>query len=90
VSGKGSLSQYLGGFVGVAGYITDGYWDTSTSGIANLSQGAGNGSNYPGISGLTTSQFQSGLPAGFSGTIWTQKSTINGGLPYLIANPPPQ
>jgi hypothetical protein len=67
---------------------TDAYWDTTTSGISNLSQGAGNIANDAGITGRTTAQLQAGLPAGFATSIWTEKATINGGLPYLIALPP--
>ncbi len=84
----------IGGLVGYDGNgsqdIVDAYWDTTTSGITNLSQGAGNIANDPGIAGLTTTQLQSGLPSGFSPTIWKEKSRINGGLPYLVANPPPK
>jgi hypothetical protein len=82
----------LGGLVGydgsTAGSINDTYWDTDTSGISNLSQGAGNISNDPGITGLTTSQFQSGLPTGFNSSIWGENGTINDGFPYLLALPP--
>jgi hypothetical protein len=89
----GPSGIYLGGFVGYA-YTSDGisdaYWDTDTSGITNLSQGAGNIANYPGITGLTTAQFQSGLPTGFDPKIWAEDTSINNGLPYLIANPPPK
>ncbi len=60
------------------------YWDTTTSGTT---YGAGGG-NEPGITGLTTSQLQSGLPTGFDPSIWGQSPSINGGLPYLLANPP--
>ncbi len=87
-----SLAKYLGALVGfdqTAGDITDGYWDTTTSGITNPSGGAGNRSNDPGITGLTTTQLQSGLPTGFDSSIWGQSPSINGGLPYLLANPPP-
>ena len=35
--------------------------------------------NDPDITGLTTAQFQSGLPAGFDPTVWREKSNINGG-----------
>ena len=42
----------------------------------------------PGITGLTTAQLQSGLPAGFDPSIWAESPNINGGLPYLITNPP--
>jgi hypothetical protein len=83
---------HTGGFVGfdgaVAGSITDGYWDTTTSHITQLNKGAGHPKNDPGITGLTTTQLQSGLPAGFDSTVWAEDANINGGLPYLIANPP--
>jgi hypothetical protein len=83
---------YVGGLIGVdgmpAGNITDSYWDTDTSGIKSLSQGAGIPANDPGVTGLTTAQFQSGLPAGFDPNIWAENPNINGGLPYLLANPP--
>ena len=70
------------------GEITNDYWDTTTSGITDPSQGAGNIQNDPGITGETTAQLQAGLPAGFDPTIWAESPSINGGLPYLIANPP--
>jgi len=59
----------VGGLIGYdgaqAGSLSDTYWDTDTSGVTNLSQGPGNITNDPGITGLTTAQFQSGLPQGF-------------------------
>jgi hypothetical protein len=91
---SGGTGAYVGGFVGydaaAAGGLTDAYWDTDTSGIANLSQGAGNTANDPGITGLTTAQLQSGLPQGFDRAIWGENPNINDGLPYLLANPPPK
>lgn len=87
-AGSGS---FIGGFVGYDqsnGGLSDDYWDTSTSGITNLSQGAGNIANDPGITGETTEQLQAGLPAGFDPAIWAESANINGGLPYLVANPP--
>lgn len=85
-------ATYIGGLIGgdfsTSGSITDTYWDTTTSGITNLSQGAGNIPNDRGITGLTTGQFQSGLPAGFDPKIWAENPNINNGLPYLIDNPP--
>jgi hypothetical protein len=89
----GGSGSYVGGFVGYddqtgGSDVSNDYWDTTTSGITNLSQGAGNVSNDPGITGQTTAQLQSGLPAGFDPTIWAENPSINGGLPYLIANPP--
>lgn len=87
----GGAQSNVGGLIGVddAQLNTDTYWDTDTSGITNLSQGAGNVANDPGITGLTTAQFQSGLPAGFDPAVWAENASINGGLPYLRANKPP-
>jgi hypothetical protein len=79
--------SYYGGFVGdLAGSVTNNYWDTSTSGLAN---GTGNVGNHANITGQTTAQLQAALPAGFSSTIWSVSATINSDLPYLLANPPP-
>ena len=81
--------SYIGGFVGyLVGALSNDYWDTTTSGITNLGQGAGNTGNAPGVTGDTTAQLQSGLPGGFSGSIWGESANVNGGLPYLLANPP--
>jgi hypothetical protein len=91
---QGGSGSYAGGLVGDddhqanGGTITDDYWDMTTSGITDPSQGAGNVANDPGITGETTEQLQSGLPAGFDPAIWAEDSRINNGLPYLIANPP--
>ena len=83
---------YIGGSLGydgsTSGSLSDLYWDTITSGITDPSQGAGSPSNDPGITGETTTQLQAGLPAGFDPTVWAENPSINGGLPYLIANPP--
>lgn len=90
VVNAGSNSD-IGGFVGydaTHGGITDAYWDMDTSGITDPSQGAGNRIDDSGITGLTTEQLQSGLPGGFSPTVWAENPHINGGLPYLLANPP--
>lgn len=88
----GGSGTYIGGFVGDddGATLTDTYWDTTTSGITNLGQGAGNESDAAGITGMTTAQLQSGLPAGFAKSVWKETSKINGGLPYLKANPPPK
>ncbi len=92
----GVVTGTAGSTGGLIGYdeftsgIKHAYWDTDTSGITNLSQGAGNVANDPGIKGLTTTQFQSGLPKGFGAKIWAENPDINGGLPYLTANPPPK
>jgi len=83
-----------GGLIGCdgapAGSITSSYWDFDTSGISDPSRGAGDPPNDPGITGLTTAQFQSGLPAGFDPAIWGSNPKINNGYPYLRANPPPK
>jgi hypothetical protein len=78
----------VGGFVGGNYESTFGkdYWDKTTSGT---DIGFGSGA-APGVKGLTTQQFQAGLPKGFSPKIWAENPKINGGLPYLIANPPPK
>jgi hypothetical protein len=80
-------NPYSGGFIGNSDSksIANCYWDTVTSGT---NVGAGQGVDETGITGLTTSQFQSGLPAGFDPTIWEEDANINDGYPYLIANPP--
>lgn len=80
-----------GGLIGVdkspSGSNVDDYWDTTSSGITSGNEGAGSPGGDSGLTGLTTTQLQSGLPAGFSTTIWIEKSTANNGLPYLIAPP---
>jgi hypothetical protein len=87
----GDSGAIVGGLIGfddsTPGSLTAAYWDTTTSGITDLSQGAGNLSNDPGITGLTTAQFQQGLPDGFDRKVWREKASINVGLPYLFANP---
>ncbi len=88
----GGSGSYVGGFIGDDGSasLSDTYWDTTTSGVANLAQGAGNVANATGISGLTTAQLQAGLPPGFGRNTWKENARINGGLPYLVSNPPPR
>jgi hypothetical protein len=91
---SGGTGDTVGGLIGDddnsggCGCLADTYWDTTTSGITNLSQGAGNIANDPGITGEPSAQLQSGLPSGFDPTIWAESPSINNGLPYLIANPP--
>jgi hypothetical protein len=89
---EGASGSTVGGFMGrdaETGGATNSYWDTTTSGITNPAQGAGNVNNDPGITGLTTAQLQAGLPSGFDPTIWGESPSINDGLPYLLALPPP-
>jgi len=69
--------------------FTDTYWDTDTSGVTDLSEGSGNIPDEPGISGLTSQQLKSGLPAGFDPAVWREKRRINRHFPYLVLNPPP-
>lgn len=91
-TGAVSGGSYVGGLIGYdsaeEGSLTYTYWDTDTSGITNLSQGAGYPANDPGITGLTTEQFQSGLPDGFDPSVWNENSKINDGFPYLNSNAP--
>jgi hypothetical protein len=86
VSGGGRV----GGVVGEIETATAAsvYWDIDTSGVSNPAQGAGNAASFPGLAGLTTAQFKSGLPSGFDPAIWSESAGINNGYPYLIANPP--
>jgi hypothetical protein len=80
--------KYVGGFLGYNTGTSDKfcYWDISTNkGLGAVGQGSNSG-----MTGLTTAQFQSGLPTGFDPTIWAEDPSINNGFPYLIANPPPQ
>jgi hypothetical protein len=84
-SGSGNA---VGGLIGndwEPNDLTDTYWDTTTSG---QSHGVGNDTGYPGVTGLTTEEFQAGLPAGFDAAIWAESPDIDGGLPYLLALPP--
>jgi hypothetical protein len=84
---KGHSNTLVGGFLGQfdGGTASNSYWDTKTSKSKNAS---GNEKNVSGVTGETTAQLQSGLPAGFDPTIWAENPSINNGLPYLIANPP--
>ncbi|HEY3777022.1 MAG TPA: hypothetical protein VGL35_03095 [Rhizomicrobium sp.] len=83
----GRSGAFVGGFFGAdEGSANSSYWDTTTSGTK---KGAGDG-NESGITGLTTTQLQSGLPQGFDPNVWAQHPKINNGLPYLISNPPPK
>ena len=79
----------LGGLIGKQTGGTDSalYWDLTTSGVGST-QGVGNIANAAGVTGLTSGQLQSGLPSGFDATVWGNSSLINGGLPYLLGNPP--
>ena len=88
-AGSGS---YLGGSIGEDGAGSNEneaiYWDLDTSGVSDPSKGAGNVANDGGVSGLTSQQLRSGLPAGFLSTVWAQNPTINNGFPYLVGMAP--
>jgi hypothetical protein len=83
-------SPFGGGLIGFdaakPGSIADSYWDLDM-GIADPHQGAGNLEDDPGITGLTTGQFQQGLPPGFDPKIWGSNAKVNQGFPYLRAVP---
>jgi The GLUG motif len=83
-------SSSAGGLIGddaLPASAGNSYWNISGN-ITNPSQGAGSPANDPGITGLTTTQLQSGLPSGFNPSVWGSNPSINGGLPYLLALPP--
>lgn len=88
-SGCNNSANCVGGLYGmdITNANTHVYWDTTTTGY-NVA--AGNESIDPGTKGLKNKTFKAKLPRGFSAKIWAQSQTINHGLPYLIANPPPQ
>ena len=80
----------VGGIIGTDGpkiTFSNVYWDF-TNGVTDPGQGAGNVPNAPGLTGLTDAQLKSGLPGGFDPKIWGSDPNINGGYPYLRANPP--
>ena len=88
---RGAPKAMIGGVVGQDGQqgtFAATYWDTDTTGVGNLGQGAGNVANDSGISGLSDAQLKSGLPANFDPAVWGQNPAINGGYPYLLANLP--
>lgn len=89
-------TEYAGGLIGSDNYagvertVKRAYWDMTMSGITNPSRGAGAPANDHGIKGLSNKKFEFGLPRGFDPKIWKEDAGINGGLPYLINNPPPK
>jgi filamentous hemagglutinin family protein len=86
---SGGTGSTVGGLIGYQSGPPDSalYWDLTTSGVG-ASQGVGNISNATGVTGLTTTEFQLGLPSGFDSSVWGENATINNGLPYLLAMPP--
>ena len=85
VSGGSALFGGVGGLVGInelsSNVMSSSYWDTQTTLQTN---GYGINSGTFSATGLTTAQFQSGLPSGFDPTVWGSNSSINGGFPYLL------
>lgn len=83
----GAAGSTNGGFEcsGASTSFTNDYWDITTS---RAKYSACYQVDLKGVTGLTTKQLRSGLPAGFHSTIWAEKKGVNNGLPYLIANPP--
>ena len=83
-SGRVSNSPHAAAFVAsLGGSVSNSYYDSTVNGglyVANTSSSVG------GINGLTTAQFQSSLPSGFSSSVW---ALTTGGHPHLIANAPP-
>ncbi|GAB3040273.1 hypothetical protein GCM10027285_26440 [Oleiagrimonas citrea] len=87
-TGKVSGSSDVGGLVGrkdaLFGTITNGYWDTTTTG-----KGTNAGYGYltgtaTGGGGLTTAQLAAALPSGFASSNWDNAG--NQTTPYLLAN----
>lgn len=87
-AGSGSSVGGLIGSDSAGSSNADAYWDLDTSGVSDPSKGAGNIADDPGLTGLTTAEFQSALPAGFEASVWRESATVNSGYPYLIGNPP--
>lgn len=77
-SGAVTSQGAAGGLIGEFGdsVVTDGYWDTQTSGQATSAGGLG----------LTTKQLEKALPAGFSSSVWGIEAKKS--MPYLLWQAP--
>ncbi|MGD0144973.1 MAG: GLUG motif-containing protein [Rhizomicrobium sp.] len=77
-------SPSLGASVGLSAgaTLTDVYWDSTTDSTLN---GIGSVAGADTTMSLTTKQLRSGLPAGFSASVWGSNKSFDGGLPYLLA-----
>jgi hypothetical protein len=90
----GAVSAGPGSFVGgVEGrvYIDTSeytYWDITTSGVTQ-SDGSVISHYHDGPFGYTTEELQTRTLDGFDLSVWSRAPNINGGLPYLLNNPPP-
>lgn len=85
--------DYYGGIIGGFYYgdnydnwqsivqINNSFWDTEKSGTTNIAATSGSSSNYPGATGLSTSQINSSVftDAGWSSDIWD----VSGNSPVL-------
>lgn len=70
---KGGSGATVGGLSGGSGEdVTDGFWDTQTSGVKSSQEGTG----------MTTAQLQAALPSGFDNTVWAILPKTS--FPYLI------
>ena len=87
-TGTSLIGGFIGDDTGSPGPSGATYWDLDTSGVSDPSKGAGNIANDSSITGLTTTQLQSGLPSGFDPATWGQSPGINNGLPYLLVTSP--
>ncbi len=79
----GATPTEMGGLIGEDDGLVSiqyAYWDTETSGITNLGQGAGNITNDAGITGETTANLQGTLPTGFDNTVWSTGPNL---FPYF-------
>jgi hypothetical protein len=87
---SGGHANQTGGFAGVFyGTLTGNFWDVTTGGaVPKHGIGKCHGTGCTTTVGLTTTELQSGLPAGFDPSVWGSNPTVNGGFPYLLANPP--
>jgi hypothetical protein len=90
--GRAGQDWSVGGFIGFYGYpgtgssVKSGYWDLNTSGYK---RSCGDPQDKcKGMTGLSTTQFLSGIPRGFDSKVWAADPKINNGYPYLRALPP--
>jgi hypothetical protein len=86
-AGQITAVSNFGGIAGTNnGSLSQAYWDIEDTG-ANGSLGCGAGA-CTGATGLADTALRASLPAGFDPAIWTRSGVVNGGLPYLVNNPP--